>query len=251
MTDLIAIAQNTWGRLARQKSLYVILLCCVFIVAAMSLYGTLSAGRDQIMMLDAALAISLLVGMSTAVSAAFELPRELKEQTAQLILSKPLGRLQFVVGKSLGISALCIFNVAFICLGSAIAMHIQYGEVPLGLYSGCALIAMESVVLVGVAVLLSLLTSDVIAAVGTFVVFALGHAIYMLPRMFESGFSHTLAVAISSVLPNFHHFDFQALIGSGVILRSAVLMPALGYAIAYAVALLALSVAIFERRDIN
>jgi ABC-type transport system involved in multi-copper enzyme maturation permease subunit len=251
MRDLIAIAQNTFGRATRQKSLYFLLLSCVVIVGAMGMYGILSIGRQNIMMLDAALAFSLIVGLLTAMSASFEIPRELKEQTAQLILSKPLGRAQFVIGKFLGVSLLCLFNVAFVCIGSALVIYLQSRHVPAALYSGCLLIAGEAVILTAVGIFLSLFMNDVLAMVGVFVIFALGHAVHMLPRVLASGAAHQVAVAISNLLPNFYHLDFKSLIGSGMPVGYAIVVPGVLYALSYAVALTSVAVAVFQHQDIH
>ncbi len=251
MRDLIAIAQNTFGRIARQKAVYFVLMSSVVIVGAMGLYGTLSAGRAQIMMLDGALAMCLIVGLVTAMAAALEIPRELKEQTAHLILSKPVGRAQVVIGKLRGISGLCIMNVALVAVASALVIHSNYGTVAPGYFAACALVAAEAVVLAAAGILLSLFMNDVLALVGVFVVFAVGHAVHVLPRVMAEGGGHKLAVAVSNVLPNFQHLDFKGLVGNGVAIGGAVLVPGLLYALCYATALTAVAVAVFQSRDIH
>ena len=71
MNDIITIAQSTFYRVARMKALYVILTICVMDVAAMAAYKEISLGMERELMVDCALAISLVVGLLTAMVAAF------------------------------------------------------------------------------------------------------------------------------------------------------------------------------------
>ncbi len=245
MSDLIAIAQSTFGRASRMKAPYFILIGCVLIVGAMGLYGVLSAGRAKEMMFDAALCLSLIVGMLTAMSSVFEIPRELKEQTAQLILTKPLGRTHFIVGKFLGVSMLCVYNVAIVCIGSALAIYMKYNSVDPNLYIGCALIAAEAVLLTAVGVMLSLLLRDAVAAVVLFLLFVIGHALQVLPVAFGSVFA-----VVGYILPNLCHTDFSVLLGNGVAVPREVFLWAICYTVTYSIAVLGIAVAVFQRRDV-
>jgi ABC-type transport system involved in multi-copper enzyme maturation permease subunit len=251
MNDLMAIAQNTFSRLVRQKSLYVILGGCLVIVWAMGLYGPLSNGRDQVMMLDAALAISLIVGMLSALSAAFEIPKELRGQTAQIVLSKPLGRPQFIVGKFAGIAGLSLFNVAIIAIGSAVILGIRYGAVSPSYYQSAVLIGLEVLILVGVGVLFSVFMSDIGAAIGVFLIFVIGHSLYMLVNVFESGVMNKIFYALANILPNFNHLDFKTLTSAGIEEINQVMPWATAYGLSYTVALVALAVSIFSFKDIK
>lgn len=250
MSDLIAIAQNTFGRMVRIKALYVILGACVVNVWAMGLYGDLSVGQDQAMMFDAGLAFCLIVGMLTAMSGVFEVPRELREQTAQLILAKPLGRTQFLAGKFLGISMLCVYNVFIVGIGSAFVMSFSYNVVPASFWSGCLLIVGEAIILTSVGLLLSLFMRESLAAAVLFIVFAAGHAIHILPLVFSGGSGKFFSV-VTYVLPALHRTDFKTLLGNGVVLPKSVMVPALAYALTYSVAVTAAAVAVFQRKDIG
>jgi Cu-processing system permease protein len=256
MSDILAIAHNTFKRTARMKALYIILVICCLDVAAMGLYKDLSMGREKTMMFDAALAISLLVGAITAVGGAFELQRELNEQTAQLVLTKPLGRSHFVIGKFLGVAGLCIFNVAFICAGSALAIKLRYGEVDPGLYIGCAHAAGEAVMLASVAMLFSLLMRDALAAFAVFLVFLVGHGIAVLPLLFdgESGLHQAMrqvSNGLLTILPNFRNLNFRSELAQGLDVGREILGYGVAYAVTYAVGVLGVAAAIFERQDIG
>jgi ABC-type transport system involved in multi-copper enzyme maturation permease subunit len=251
MNDIITVAQSTFERVARLKSLYVILLICILDVAAMGLYDELSMRLDQQMMRNAALAIVTVVALLTAMVAAFEVPRELREKTAQFILTKPMGRSSFVWGKFLGVGALVVFNVAIITVGSILVYQAEYEAFAAELIYGGLLVAGEGLVLAGVGLVLSMFLADWLAAIGVFVTFALGHAVFVLPRLWETGFLHKVGAAVSHVFPNFYHLDIKTEIASDMAVPSSFVWWGLAYAVCYALALTGLATLIFNRKDIG
>src|SRR3989339_2288628 len=206
MDDILTIAQSTFYRVARLKSLYVILVICVLDVLAMAAYADLSLGLEKELMFDCALAMALVVGLITAMVAAFEIPRELREKTAQFILSKPMGRSAFIWGKFFGVGALAVFNVAFVVIGSILAYRLSFGETRWELAAGGVLIAAEALVLTGIGLLLSIFLTDTLAAIGQFAFFAIGHRLFMLPR---TGMNEGVTRGLAHVFPNFHHLDIK------------------------------------------
>jgi ABC-type transport system involved in multi-copper enzyme maturation permease subunit len=247
MNDIMTVAQSTFHRIARMKALYFMLLICVLDVAAMAAYGELSLGLEKELMFDGALAICLVVALITALVIAFDVPRELRDKTATYILSKPGGRDAFVCGKFLGVATLVVYNVAIVAVGSALAYRLSFGKVPEGLGTGAALVAAEGVMLVGIGLVFSVLLSDTLAAILTFVCFCVGHLVPMLPRISDNPLSHALYYA----LPNFYNLDVKTELSHGVAVDPAFLLMGIFYALAYAIALTALANCIFSRKDLG
>jgi len=246
MRDIITIAESTFYRMARTKSLYFILAICVADVWAMSRYGEISLGMERELMKDCALALCLIVGVLTSLTASFEIPRELRERTASMILSKPGGRTHFLWGKFFGLGALCILNVGVVGLGSVAVYRLEFGEAPWALLGGAALIAAESLVLVGVGLALSINLSDTTAAVVQFLVFVAGHALYMLPRVFD----HVAVNGITYILPNFYNLDLKTEISHGVEIPEKLLAYGLLYGLAYALAAVGVANLLFYKKDV-
>jgi ABC-type Na+ efflux pump permease subunit len=55
-------------------------------------------------MVDVSLTLNTVAAILIAVSITFEIPRELRDGVASTLLTKPLGRTQYIVGKFIGIS---------------------------------------------------------------------------------------------------------------------------------------------------
>lgn len=247
MSDIMTVAQSTFERFARLKALYVILVICVLDVAAMGLYKDLTMGLEQELMVDAAMAIITVVGLLTAMVAAFEVPRELREKTAQFILTKPMGRSSFVWGKFFGVGLLCIFNIAIVTVGSILVYHARYDEFHSGMIYASILVAGEALILTGFGLVFSMFLTDTMAAIAVFVMFFLGHAVYMLPRMYDN----SLMKAIYYVLPSFYNLDIKTEISSGIDVPSLFVQYGVIYAILYAIAMTGLATLLFSRKDVS
>jgi ABC-type transport system involved in multi-copper enzyme maturation permease subunit len=248
MNDVITIAQSTFYRIARMKSLYLILVICILDVAAMANYGVLSMGIEKQLSVDCALALMLVVGLVTAMSAAFEIPRELREKTAQYILSKPGGRGAFVWGKFFGVGMLAIFNIAILAAGSLLVYNLAYQEAPpWDMVDAAILVAGEAVMLTSAGVLLSIVLSDTLAAIGVFAVFTVGHSAPILTRQI----SNALGDALYYLLPNFYHLDMKMVVSHGVEIPPTFTALGVVYALAYAAAINAVAVIVFSRKDVS
>ncbi len=247
MNDIITVAQSTFYRIARMKSLYIILAICIMDVAAMSRYKDLSLGMEKELMVDAALAILTIIAVISAMVAAFEIPRELRDKSATYILSKPSGRNSYVWGKFLGIAGLVVFNTAVVLVGSLAAYRLSFGETPWHILPGGILVMVEGVTLTGIALLLSILLADHIAAVCTFACFAVGHAVCMLPRKWPNA----LADAVYYVLPNFKNLDVKTAISHGVEVHYNFVGYGVAYGLCYALAMAGLANVVFSRKDLQ
>lgn len=245
MNDIITVAQSTFHRVARMGALYFILLICILDVAAMSRYGELSLGMERQLVVDAAQAILLVVALFSAMVAAFEIPRELRDKSATYILSKPSGRTSYVWGKFLGIGMLVVYNVAIVTAGSLLVCHLAFKEVPWALASSAALIAAEGLMLTGVGLVLSTFLSDTASAIALFAVFVLGHAVCMLPR------SNAALEPITYILPNFYHLDIKTEVSHMMSVPHAYLGMGLIYGIGYALAMAGVANIVFSRKDLQ
>jgi ABC-type transport system involved in multi-copper enzyme maturation permease subunit len=245
MSDILTVAQSTFGRYARLLPMYLILMICVIDVALMGLYHEFSMGMDQSLMTDCALAILTLVAALSAVTVAFDVPRELREKTAVYILTRPGGRSSFIWGKFLGISGLVLFNTGIVLAASWIVVYLNYHVWDIKMLAAGILVILQGVVLAGVALVFATFLDDVLAAILTFVLFFVAHALFMLFRMAEP-FSF-----LGYILPNFHTLDLKTEVAASVGFEQELLLYGIGYGIGYAVFMVGIATLLFSRKDIS
>src|SRR5947207_1183525 len=102
MDNVMAIARSTYWRHAGSKALYLLWVLLIVLIAAADRYDVLSIGRARVLMVDLGLALIAIVGAGSVLILGFEVPRELRQKIAENLLSKPVGRDQYLTGKFLG-----------------------------------------------------------------------------------------------------------------------------------------------------
>ncbi len=254
MRNVIIIAQGTVLRQIRNKVLYLLLLLSFCFIGLGSLYKVLSLGAEQKLMQDLGLAGMTLIGMVIAVFiGSNEVGKELREGTVDDLLAKPLGRDDFLLGKYLGTLIVAFINIALLAIGFSVIVYYQTGTVELSILRAIALCMLEVSVVISVAIFFATFLPEAAGAVITFLVFVGGHGAHMLPII--SGKTEDVAMSVMTkalfyVLPNLHHFNLGAAVGSRVTVPWSYVACTMLYGLCYTGMLLALSVLIFRKREL-
>ncbi len=104
MRPFLSIAHNTCRECIRQPIFIVILLTCVAIIGLYPAMALFVFRGQQKLVTDGSLASILLFGQICAVlCASHSISREIETGTVQIILAKPIGRMQFFLAKLVGV----------------------------------------------------------------------------------------------------------------------------------------------------
>ena len=246
MDDIMVIAQSTASRVLRMKAVYFLLACGICIVASGQLYGDITAGQEKAYMLDLGFFMVTIVGVLCALVACFDLPRERREKTMVALLSKPLGRDRYLLGKFIGTIEIAITCMAIMCV-AIIILASQAGVDQPGLEIIKAVIILIAGItqLTAIGILLGTFMKEWLATVITllvfWIVFALGGA-----AVGASG----VAKFFLMLLPNFAVMNATGLVVRGVEIEWLIVVHSLLLAVVYSLALLVVAGFIFKRKDI-
>src|SRR6185295_1686907 len=118
MRKILGIARYTFTEIFRNKVYYVLMLFAVVLFSAALLLGALGGEQRNRMILDFGLvsieSFSLLVAVFAAVTLVIE---EMETRTLYLILSRPVARYQFVLGRFLGLMGLLTITYLIMAAG--------------------------------------------------------------------------------------------------------------------------------------
>lgn len=260
MGRVVAIAINTFREAIRRRMLYVITAIVVgFNLFAMVL-GAMSSGEEARVARDVSLAGISLGGCVTAiVLGVILLHGEVQRRTIHTIISKPIERHEFVVGKYLGMALTLLALVLLFTVALVGLLAIQ--DVPFTVPVGKAILLsyMEILIVAGVALLFSSFSTPYLSGVFTFGLFMLGRVTPEMRAVIESGkmgaFEDVCRVALFLV-PDLNLFAVSggAVGGKYMSVHSefvswGYVLGAVAYGLLCIVVLLALSIAIFSRRD--
>ncbi len=105
LSSVWAITRNSFIEIIRQPVYGILLLVGMMLIGSAPAVTMFSMARDNVLMVDMGLATIMLLGLVIAVLSATQVfSREIEVQTVGAILSKPVGRLAFVLGKFLAVS---------------------------------------------------------------------------------------------------------------------------------------------------
>ena len=249
----IALARNTFREGVRDRLFLTIGIFAIAILAASFIVGPLSLGEQQRITQDLGLAsISVLTFLIAILIGTGIIYKEIERKTIYTVLSKPVSRWKFIVGKFLGLNAI----VAVLVLGMAAVLMIVNTVVTRsfqpGLLTAILLIWMELVLLTALSVLMSTLCSPILGAIFTILLYIAGHTSADLKELavrFGSVSVKAMAHFGYYVLPNLEYLNVKSKVIHGVPVDGAYVAFACSYALLYTVVFLTLAILVFQRRE--
>src|SRR5690242_8801306 len=256
MRRTLAIARNAFREAVRDRVLYNLVLFVLLLIGGAIFLGELSAGQETKIIIDLGLSAMLLFGVFIAIFVGVGLVyKEIERRTLYAILTKPIGRGQFLVGKFLGLCLTLAVNVAVMGIGVSLALiYIHRGWDPLALriWPAILLIYFELAIMTGVALLFSTFSSPALSALLTFFVFLIGHFsadLKGLANTSSSAPARVLFRALYYLLPNLTTYSVITPAAHGVVPDAPSIMLATAYAVVYSIVLLAAATLVFSGRN--
>lgn len=266
MRAILLVARAVFKESVRDRVPLTIVAFGVLLVAASFLISQLTAGQDLKIIKDLGLAALSMLGLLIAVFIGIALvAKEVERRSIYNVLSKPVTREQFVVGKYLGLVTTLAVNLAamtialylvlaYFDLTATEAQRRAWPAPPLDikLLIAIVLIFGELMIVTAVALFFSTYSSPLLAALLTLGLWVAGHFNADLRRfeaVVDSPIAANIARAVYYVLPNLAPFNVKAEVVHGVPIAARHVVLTLAYAAVYIAMLLLASIAIFRRRD--
>lgn len=260
--NLSAIAANTFRENIRDKVLYNLILFALIMITSSFALGQLTLGHEEKVIVDLGLSSISIFGTLIAIFIGIGLVyKEVEKRTIYALLTKPVRRWEFLLGKYLGLVFTLLVNVAVMTAGLALALAWQ-GGVDFGSYvrllPAVYLIFLSLALTTAVALLFSTFSTPALSALFTFFLWIIGHFnadLLEFGRLTKSAALGGLFRFLYYALPNISNFTaidsrnvIAAAAHSGPFDYGAVFWATL-YALLYSGILLAAAAAVFSRRD--
>lgn len=253
LSVIVALAHNTLREAVRNRILYALLFFAVLMIGSGAILSSLSYVENQRILQDVGLAAIRLFGVAIAIFVGIQLVhREVERRTVYTILSKPISRAEFLLGKFAGLTLTIWMQMAL--MGAAFAAVSLASSAPLGwphLAFGL-LVAAELALVVALATLFSAFTTPMLAAFFTTSTWMLGQLTRDLRDLGAASGVASLERATDALfrlLPDLRSFDLAIEAAHLLpVTASDVALP-LVYGGGYITLVLVAAVAIFERRD--
>ncbi len=241
MSEIMAIASGTWQRILRMQVVYFLILCVLILIGSAYRYDVLSIGMHKELMVDVSLLLNTIAAILIAVSITFEIPRELREGVASTLLSKPLGRTQYIVGKLVGITVSGIVICLLIAIGFCLIFNTAFDKVGVSMIQGHLLVIASVLPMAAIAVLFSVFVPDSLAAILTALVIWFGHSTSIVK----------IPVLYGGIIPDFNLFNLKAEATYGLAIHWNYIGMAVLWGICFAVFCTSITSMIFNKKDLK
>jgi ABC-type transport system involved in multi-copper enzyme maturation permease subunit len=269
LTRAGVIARATTKEAIRQPLFPLLMALALIVLVTNTFVPFFSFGEDYRMLIDCGLATILICGLLLAVwTSSTSIADEIEGKTAMTLLSKPINRRQFVLGKFVGIMVAVFWLILPLMLVFLFLVYYKVGydsresanpdpessfklSIMLNTIPGLILSFFEICVLTSVSVAISTRVPMVVNMVTCFAIFVVGHVTSV---MVERGVLHLEVVQftaklLATALPNLELFKTEAA-STGTFVPPPYLGYAALYCAAFSIAAIFLAFILFEDRDL-
>src|SRR5262250_1547906 len=117
-TRIYHIATNTFREAVRDRVLYNLIAFALLLSAAAILVGQISIDIERLVVVNLGLTAVSLFGVVIAIFIGIALvSKEIEKRTLYTVLSRPVRRWEFVVGKFFGLTGTLLVNTFFMSIG--------------------------------------------------------------------------------------------------------------------------------------
>jgi hypothetical protein len=285
--NALVIARNTVGDSLRKRVLLVFLLIAI-VMLFLALFLAYFSPRERMVIFKSVAFVVLLVfgALISITTSIFLIPNEIEKRTIYSVLSKPVYRWEFFVGKFLGGAFTVLVTLGLMSLVLAVIVFMMSAQPPSGaetvasitqeaqkldtgawmqrglrelglVLRGVSVIYFELVLLTAIATTLSLFLTPTVNFAVTALLFTVGSFQEVLAawtRRPEYVIAKWVAMAFYYVTPHFHDFNIMGnLVHPEVPLKSSPVLYAVqvcAYGVLYAMVVLLAGTLVFDRKEV-
>ncbi|HEY4904729.1 MAG TPA: ABC transporter permease [Candidatus Sulfotelmatobacter sp.] len=254
---IIHIASNTFREAVRDRVLYNLIAFALLLSGASILVGQISIDIERLVVINLGLTAVSLFGIVIAIFIGIGLvSKEIEKRTLYTVLSRPVRRWEFIVGKYFGLAGTLVVNTFFMAIGVfAALLYVSHKFVgsDASVFVALYFIVLEFLIVCSLSLLFSSFSSPLLSAVFTFSLFVIGSFADDLRGFagMAQGLSHWLAIGTSYIVPNLSAFNVITTVAHGQSVSTQLILQNTLYAIFYSAMALSGAVLIFERRNLK
>jgi len=247
------LALNTFREAIRDKVLYSLLFFAVVMIGISMILGHLTLGEKTKIIKDFGLASIAIFGVLIAIFVGIGLVyKEIEKKTIYNILSKPIHRYQFLLGKYLGLVMVIFVEVVLMSIVLLSMLYLYEGHIDFFLLYAIGMIFLELMIVTAFALLFSSFSTPILSGLFTLSFYIIGHLTADLLALGQQGYSQALKYItqiIYYILPDLNYFNLKGQVVYHLPIEKEHLYFVFFYGVLYIVLILLLSIVIFQKRD--
>jgi ABC-type transport system involved in multi-copper enzyme maturation permease subunit len=256
MGRIATIALGAFRESVRERVLYNLIIFAFLMIGAAILLGSISVGVERIILVNLGLGAISVFGLVIAIFIGIGLvSKEIERRTIYNILSKPVSRAEFIMGKYAGLLLTLLVNTAIMTGGFYVALAIEQRGLAVrdfSLLAAVYFILLQLAIVVAVAIFFSCVSTSILSAVFTLCLFVIGNFsgdIRAFGQESGSPLLEKLTAVVYYILPNFGDFNVIDQAAHGLRIPGLLITANTGYALLYIAVLLSAAILVFEERE--
>lgn len=248
---MINIALNTFKEIVRNRFLYLIIFFAfVFILFSIAL-GRLTIGESSKVIVDFGIAMIEIFWLIWVLFVGSQLLfKEVEGKTIFLILSKPISRRDFILGKYLWFSAVILLLFAMQAFLFLWVLFFQWIQIEMLILWSLLFTLFKLLILLAIVFFLSSFTNPMLTILLSLIVYIISHSFSLMLMMFWriGDIFLSLVQAVQLLFPPLEALNVKDLIGTFDILPLSYFLFNSFYTLSYIWLLLFFTVVIFSRK---
>lgn len=258
MNKITTIALNTFKETIRDRVLYVLLVFSALMFLLSIILGSLSIGNNLKIILDFGLGSINIFGAIIAIFIGTSLIfKEIDRKTVYVILSKPIERWEFILGKFFGLAltlTILIFLMAIMFSIMLLFYKIEYQQLMLAMLS-IVLILFELYIITAIAILFSSVSTPLLSMVFTLCLWVIGHfnpTMLSLALFTNNPITIDVVTGLHYILPDLSNFNLKNNIDKvDYVINFLQIGYVIAYGFLYTSLVLFIAIHAFERKEFN
>ena len=248
-----AIALNTFKEAIRDRVLYLLLFFAAASLVFSRILALLTVGDKTKIIMDAGLASISLFGVLMAILMGTGLVyKEIDKKTVYTLLSKPINRRQFLLGKFFGLMMTLFIMLGVMSLIFIIIFLLHSGQITWKFFVSIGFIFLELGLITSVALLFSCFSTPILSSIFSLSFYLIGHLSWGLETLIKKmkpGITKFLTQVVYTLLPDLENFNFKTEVVHNLPIPPKIFLFSFLYGIIYTFFILVLAMLVFRRRD--
>jgi len=248
-----AIALNTFREAIRDRVLYLLFFFAAVALIFSRLLAMLTVGDKVKIIKDVGLGSISLFGMLMAILIGTGLVyKEIDKKTIFTLISKPIHRWQFLLGKFFGLILTLFIMVLLMSFIFLVIVFLNTSKIEGRLLLAVLFIFIELVLITAVAIFFSCFSTPILSSLFSVSFYLIGHFSWGLQTLIQKtkpGATKVLIQGIYALLPDLENFNFKTEVVYGLTVDPKFYLYSAVYGLVYTSFVLVLATIIFRKRD--
>jgi len=251
------IAFNTFREAVRDRVLYNLIAFALVLSGAAIIVGEISIDIERLVVVNLGLTAVSLFGVVIAIFIGIGLvSKEIDKRTLYTVLSRPVRRWEFVVGKFFGLTGTLVVNTFLMAVGVFLALlyvNNKFERMDLWVLAALYFIVLQFLIVCALALFFSSFSTPLMSAVFTFALFVIGNLAEDMRALARAthGAAVWLATGIAYLVPNFSALNVISQVAHGDPIPARLILYNTVYALLYSAMAISGAVLIFQRRNLK